>query len=120
MISNIESRHAKPLSSLVHKLQKRGIKLSSVVAGGNSILAHLEDAPELDARQDTVATACGLEHCRILIKDDNENLGFLKITTTGTKRESLVDYGLLRGDKGKELMSQLDEVAEEFYKQWGR
>lgn len=121
-IDKARSKYAKCVSSLLFKVQKRGLKLSSVApVGGSSVLCNLEDGNELDVRRDVTDAVCDLDASNVLIKDEAGNIGFLFIVLGNEKGEILCDYGL-RGsnskEEGAELMKVLDEVADEFYEQW--
>jgi hypothetical protein len=105
------------------KAQKRGLRLSSVgPAGGNTVLCNLEDCNELDTRRDVADIVCDLDASNVEIRDEAGNTGFLFIVLGNDKGEILSDYGLLSSnnkEQGAELMKLLDEVADEFYEQWG-
>ena len=121
-IDKVQSKYAKCVSSLLFKVQKRGLRLSSVTpTDANSTLCNLEDCNELDARRDVTDVVCDLDASNVLIKDEAGNIGFLFIVLGNEKGEILCDYGL-RGsnskEEGAELMKVLDEVADEFYEQW--
>lgn len=122
-IDKVQSKYAKCVSSLLFKVQKRGLRLSSVTpADANSTLCNLEDCNELDARRDVTDIVCDLDASNILIKDEAGNVGFLFIALGNDKNEILSDYGLRSSnskEQGAKLMKLLDEVADEFYEQWG-
>lgn len=121
-ISNIQCKYAKCVSSLLFKVQKKGIKLDSVDDGGEVIT--LRHAKDLDARTDAVDTVCSVDesYVRVTIGPEyEETRGFLFIVLGNDKSEILADYGITKGQKeqGARLMKLLDEVADEFYEQWG-
>jgi hypothetical protein len=122
-IDKVQSKYAKCVSSLLFKVQKRGLRLSSVgPAGGNTVLCNLEDCNELDTRRDVADIVCDLDKSNVLIRDEAGSVGFLFIVLGNDKGEILSDYGLLSSnskEEGAELMKLLDEVADEFYEQWG-
>lgn len=122
-IDRVQSKYAKCVSSLLFKVQKRGFKLSSVTpTDANSTLCNLEDCNELDARRDVTDVVCDLDASNVLIKDEAGNTGFLFIALGNDKGEILSDYGLVSSnnkEEGREMLKVLDEVADEFYEQWG-
>lgn len=122
-IDKVQSKYAKCVSSLLFKVQKRGLRLSSVApTDANSTLCNLEDCNELDTRRDVTDIVCDLDASNVLVKDEAGSVGFLFIVLGNDKGEILSDYGLLSSnskEEGREMLKVLDEIADEFYEQWG-
>lgn len=105
--------YEKAVSSLLHKFQKGGFSIISVMDGMDSFRID-DNLSNLDARKVAVDIVCSVDESSVRIKDtESEKFASLFIVLGNEQSEILCDYFAPLS-----LFPRLDAIAEEFQDQW--
>jgi Icc-related predicted phosphoesterase len=103
----------KAVLSLLHKFQQRGFVLRSVYDGEETCF--LGDAEsKLGSRKDAADVICSVDESWVRIQNLSGDRATLFIVLGNDDSEILCDYS----SSSKELMQEIEVIAEEFYQQW--
>ena len=109
----MEHPQAKAVSSLLCKLQKRGISLDSVYDGQDRIV--VDKLNKIGARKTAVEAICAVDVSWVFVKDlANDHKAELFIVLGNDNSEILCDYNA----SSRTFFSVIDSVSDEFYEQW--
>lgn len=104
--------YTKPVMSLLHKLQKKGVTITHVFDGVE--WEKIQPGTNLKIRQDATDVILSVDESMVRVKYQEE-IAKLFIVLGNDSSEILSDYSF---KENSILETMLEEVSEDFYNQW--
>lgn len=103
----------KAVLSLLHKFQQRDFSLRYIFDGEEE--HYVGNAKtNLDIRKDAADIICSVDQSWVRVQNNQGSTATLFIVLGNDDSEILCDYS----SSSKELMQEIEVIAEEFYQQW--